>query len=82
VTFQFKPDVRRAFGYSPPARFLFDDPEPTAAEGVKPRVSNVALEAAAAVDDVYPHLRVIDLGFHRYLSLPVKHSVVYKLAHD
>jgi hypothetical protein len=34
VTFELEPDVGGAFGYSPPARFRFDDLQPTAAEGV------------------------------------------------
>lgn len=82
ATFQLEPHVGGAFGYSPPARLRFDDLQPTAAEGVKPCVSNVPLKTGAVVDDVYAHLSAIGLGFHRYLSLPVKYGVVYKLAHE
>jgi len=82
VAFELEPDVGGAFGYSPSARFRFDDLQATAAERVKPRVSNLAFKAGAAVDDFYPHLSAIGCGFHRDLSLPVKHGVVDKLAHE
>jgi len=82
VTFQLEPDVGGAFRYSPPARFGFDDLQATAAEGVKPCVSDVALKPGAVVDDVYAHLSAISFGFHRDLSLPVKHGVVYELADE
>ena len=82
MTFELEPDVGGAFGYSPPARFRFDDLQPTTAEGVKACVSDLALETGAGVDDVYAHLSAIDLGFHGDLSLPMKHSVVYELARE
>ena len=51
-----------------------------------PRASNPACrsgaQTGAVVDDVYAHLSAVGLGFHRYLSLPMKYGVVYKLAHE
>jgi hypothetical protein len=82
VALELEPDVRGAFGYSPSARFGFDDLQATAAEGVKPCVSDVVFKAGAVVDDVYAHLSAIGFGFHRDLSLPVKHGVVYELARE
>ena len=81
VAFELEPYVGGAFEYSPSARFGFDDLQATAAEGVKACVSDVVLKTGAAVDDVYAHLSAIGFGFHHDLSLPVKHGVVYELAH-
>ena len=79
MPFELEPHVRGAFGYAPPARLRFDDPQPVAADALESRAPNAALEAGAVVDDLDPQLSVIGLRFHRYLSLSMEHGVVYKL---